>query len=93
VELEPERVKSSLNADQYKLYKLIWQRFIASLMATCIQNTVKAEIKAAVDENSGEYCTFSASGYSVKFDGFTVLYDNDAEDEEGSAMLPFSCML
>lgn len=88
VALTPEEAKSSLTTDQYKLYKLIWQRFIASLMATCIQNTVKAEIKAAVDENSGEYCTFSASGYSVKFDGFTVLYDNDAEDEEGSAMLP-----
>ena len=88
VALTPEEAKPSLTADQYKLYKLIWQRFIASLMANCIQNTVKAEIKATVDGNDSEYCTFSASGYSIKFDGFTVLYDNDSDDEENGAMLP-----
>ena len=49
--LTPERVKSSLTSDQYKLYSLIWKRFIASLMASCVQNTVKAEITGATDED------------------------------------------
>ena len=44
MELEPERIKSSLTADQYKLYKLVWERFIASLMAHCIHDTTNAEI-------------------------------------------------
>lgn len=88
VSLTPEEAKASLTSDQYKLYKLIWQRFIASLMATCLQNTVKVEIKAAAPDNQSEYCTFSASGYTVKFDGFTVLYDTDTEDEEGGTKLP-----
>lgn len=88
VSLTPEEAKESLTSDQYKLYKLIWQRFIASLMATCLQNTVKVEIKATTSDNQSEYCTFSASGYTVKFDGFTVLYDTDTEDEEGGTKLP-----
>ncbi len=88
VSLTPEEAKASLTSDQYKLYKLIWQRFIASLMATCLQNTVKVEIRAASPENPTEYCTFSASGYTVKFDGFTVLYDTDTDDEEGGTKLP-----
>ncbi len=88
VSLTPEEAKASLTSDQYKLYKLIWQRFIASLMANCLQNTVKVEIKAAAPGNSGEYCMFSASGYTVKFDGFTALYDTDTEDEEGGTKLP-----
>ncbi len=80
VTLTPAEAKASLTSDQYKLYNLIWQRFIASLMATCIQNTVKVEIKA-------NGCVFAANGYSVKFDGYTVLYDADI-DEDGEAMLP-----
>ena len=80
VTLTPEEAKASLTSDQYKLYKLIWQRFIASLMATCVQNTVKVEVKA-------NDCIFAANGYSVKFDGYTVLYDTDPEEEE-EAMLP-----
>ncbi|MDD6807310.1 MAG: type I DNA topoisomerase [Oscillospiraceae bacterium] len=86
VSLTPEEAKASLTSDQYKLYKLIWQRFIASLMASCIQNTVKVEIKAANTGN--EFCMFATSGYTVKFDGFTVLYDVDVEDEESDSKLP-----
>ena len=86
--LSPEKVKGSLSAEQYKLYKLIWERFISSLMADCIQNTVKAEIKASKG-NSKEYCIFTANGYSVKFDGFTALYETMSdEDEEDSGKLP-----
>lgn len=81
VTLTPESVKESLTAEQYKLYKLIWERFIASLMAVCVQNTVNADITA------GDYL-FRASGYSVKFDGFTVLYEEGRDDasEDGAAL-------
>ncbi|MCQ2459542.1 MAG: type I DNA topoisomerase [Ruminococcus sp.] len=81
-ELTPERVKSSLSSDQYKLYKLIWERFIASQMANALLDTVSADIEA-------NGCTFRASGYSVKFDGFMVLYVETADnEEENKKMLP-----
>ena len=84
--LTPDRVKGSLTPDQFKLYDIIWKRFMASLMESCVQNTVKAEIRGA-DENDaaqGKYCTFVASGYSIKFDGYTKLYDDgeDSKDEK-----------
>ena len=81
VSLTPEQVKGALSAEQYKLYKLIWDRFIASLMAVCVQNTVNVNITA------GDYL-FKASGYSVKFDGYTVLYEEgrDVETEDGGAL-------
>ncbi|MGN0547679.1 MAG: type I DNA topoisomerase [Acutalibacteraceae bacterium] len=85
--LTPEAVKSSLTSDQYKLYSLIWKRFIASLMASCVQNTVKAEIIASKAENPDSFCIFTAAGYSVKFDGFTKLYELPEEDE-GKGVLP-----
>ena len=80
--LTPDEVKSSLTSDQYKLYNLIWKRFIASLMASCVQNTAKAEILATKDANANEYCIFTAAGYSIKFDGFTKLYELPEEDNE-----------
>ncbi|MBR2315697.1 MAG: type I DNA topoisomerase [Clostridia bacterium] len=80
VGLTPDMVKGSLTAEQHKLYTLIWNRFVASLMAECVQNTAKLEITATKQGVDG-YCTFTASGYSVKFDGYTVLYDNNADDE------------
>lgn len=87
VELTPEMVKPNLSAEQFKLYSLIWRRFVASLMAQCIQSTIKLEIKG-VGENDkeGQYCIFTASGYTVKFDGFTALYDSS--DNEEKAKLP-----
>lgn len=79
----PESVKGSLTNDQYKIYKLVWERFIASLMENCLQKTVKVEIAA------GDY-TFTASGYTVKFDGFTALYEESKDDasSDSSAPLP-----
>ena len=81
--LTPEEVRGSLTSDQYKLYKLIWERFIASLMANCVQDTCQLEIAAG-------RCLFKASGYTVAFDGYTVLYveGKDESDEEGNAALP-----
>lgn len=85
--LSPEKVKDSLTSDQFKIYNLIWKRFIASLMASCIQNTVKAEITAAKDLNGSEFCIFTAAGYSVRFEGFTKLYEL-AEEETDKGVLP-----
>ena len=82
--LTPDQVKNSLTADQYKLYKLIWERFIASQMANCQLDTVSADIAAA-------HCLFRASGYSVKFDGFTKLYEeakDGAQTEDENKELP-----
>ena len=87
--LTPEEVKSSLTSDQYKLYNLIWKRFIASLMAPCVQNTAKAEILAAKEENAKEFCIFTAAGYSIKFDGFTKLYELAEEDSEKGILPEF----
>ncbi len=82
-DLSPERVKDSLTVDQYKLYKLVWERFIASQMANAQLNTVSVDISAAD-------CGFKASGYSVKFDGFTVLYEEakDADTEDNKVLPP-----
>ncbi|SDB12518.1 DNA topoisomerase-1 [Ruminococcaceae bacterium FB2012] len=82
-ELTPDLVKASgVTSDQYKLYKLIWERFIASQMANCLMDTVSVDI----DANG---CGFKASGYSVKFDGYTVLYEEAKdEDEEQKNVLP-----
>lgn len=91
MDLTPERVKHSLSAEQYKLYSLIWKRFMASLMANCVQDTVKAEIQGAnaSDKAKGKFVSFSASGYSVRFDGYTCLYESGTdEDEEAEGKLP-----
>ena len=91
VEITPEKAKASLTPDQYKLYNLIWKRFLASLMAACVQNTVKVEINGqnAQDGKDGKYVVFGANGYSVKFEGYTKLYvDGSDEDEEEEGKLP-----
>ena len=82
-ELTPDMVKESgVTSDQYKLYKLIWERFIASQMSNCLMDTVSVDI----DANG---CGFKATGYSVKFDGFTALYEESKDDEgEKKNVLP-----
>lgn len=80
--LAPDKIKSSLTSDQYKLYRLIWNRFVASQMAECVQKTTQADIEA-------NGYTFKASGYYVSFDGFTKLYiEGKDEEEESSKQLP-----
>ncbi|MGN1467185.1 MAG: type I DNA topoisomerase [Ruminococcus sp.] len=71
----PDKIKDSLTSDQYKLYKLIWNRFVASQMADCIQKTTQADIE-------GNGYIFKASGYRVDFDGFTCLYTESKDEEE-----------
>ena len=82
-ELEPESIKDSLSKDQYKLYKLIYNRFMASQMSAALYDTMAVSIKA------GEY-DFKANGQHLKFKGFMTLYvegtDSKEEDEQG--MLP-----
>ncbi|MDR3313603.1 MAG: type I DNA topoisomerase [Oscillospiraceae bacterium] len=91
--LPPEKLKASLGPDQFKLYDLIWKRFLASQMASCLQDTVKATILAAnaEEKRQGRHLVFSASGYAVRFDGFTALYveaTDDEEETEGETKLP-----
>ncbi len=75
ISLTPQMAEKSLTKDQYRLYKLIWERFIACQMANCVLNTSQATISA------GEYI-FKASGFNVAFDGYTVLYEEGKDEEE-----------
>lgn len=81
VELTPAIVRDSLKDEQYKLYNLIWNRFMASQMATCVLNTISVEVV------NGDY-KFRASGSSVKFDGFMKLYEYSTEEEEEATHIP-----
>lgn len=85
ITLTPDKVKGSLTSDQYKLYKLIWERFMASQMENALLDTKSVDIDCAG-------CLFKASGYTVKFDGFTVLYEEslDTEEQEGGALPPLT---
>ena len=81
-DLEPEQIKDSLTKDQYKLYKLIYNRFMASQMSSAIYNTMAVTIDA-------DGYTFKANGQSIKFKGFMVLYVEGTDQEEQEAgMLP-----
>lgn len=83
VTLEPDAIKDSLTKEQYKLYKLIWSRFVSSQMASAEYSTINTDISA------GDY-TFKANGQILKFQGFIVLYQEgkDEESEEGESNLP-----
>jgi DNA topoisomerase-1 len=82
VELTPERIRKDLTEDQYRLYRLIWRRFMASQMANAVYDAV------SVDAVSAGY-VFKASTSSLKFPGFTKVYDSQAEEgEEKSTPLP-----
>ena len=83
-ELDPESVKSSLSNDQYKLYKLIWERFLASQMADAVLNTVTVDARC---ENE----IFRATGETVVFQGFLAAYADFKDDknaDNGKAILP-----
>lgn len=80
VERTPDSLKSILHRDQYRLYKLIWERFMASQMANAIYDTVRVEIQAGETLAQMPYLLRS-SGSRVKFAGFLALYE-DARDED-----------
>ena len=81
--LTPDKIKSSLTTDQYKLYRLIYNRFLASQMATAVYDTINVDID--VDKYN-----FKASGQTLKFKGFMTLYvegnDNEQEDEDNTSI-------
>ncbi len=79
IELEPELIKDSLTADQFKLYKLIWNRFMASQMSQSKSNSMQVSIA------NGIY-GFKANGSELLFDGFRRLYNT--ADDEGAKLLP-----
>jgi DNA topoisomerase-1 len=78
VELDPERIQSSLTREQYRLYKLIWSRFLASQMANAVYDTVSIDTSCAGH-------TFRSSHQSVKFSGFLAIYE-EGRDEEAEAV-------
>ncbi|HBZ77202.1 MAG TPA: type I DNA topoisomerase [Clostridiales bacterium] len=85
-ELDPESIKSSLSVDQYRLYKLIWDRFLASQMASAEVDTVSLDV---ICQNS----VFRAQGETIKFQGFLAAYadiaeDNAEDDKSVKAKLP-----
>ncbi len=75
VNIKPIDIKDKLTSDQYKLYKLIWERFVASQMSAVVYKTVNATVTA------GDY-DFRASGSAVKFDGFTAVYTEGSDDDK-----------
>ena len=81
VELDPERVRSSLTLDQYKLYKLIWSRFLASQMANAVFDTVSIDT-----ECSGH--RFRSSHQSMRFAGFIAVYEEGRDDEAETVGAP-----
>ena len=83
VELTPEHVKGDLTGEQYRLYRLIWSRFLASQMANAVYDSVSVEIEANGHD-------FRASASDLKFAGYTALYEESRDDEreEKSTKLP-----
>ncbi len=80
-DLTPASIKEYLNNDQFKLYKLIYERFMASQMAAAVYNTMAVNIKA------NEY-DFKANGQSLKFKGYMAMYKYGKKDEQEENMLP-----
>ncbi len=81
VELDPERIQSSLTREQYRLYKLIWSRFLASQMANAVYDTV------AIDTECAGHI-FRSTHQSIKFAGFLAVYEESRDEEEESAGAP-----
>lgn len=83
IDMDPDSVKESLSNDQFKLYKLIWSRFVASQMASAIYDTVAADIFA------GDLL-FKANGSKIRFKGFVAVYTEsaDEETEDGEVTIP-----
>lgn len=75
IELTPEQIKSDLTGEQYRLYRLIWSRFLACQMANAVYDSVSVEIGANGHE-------FHASASSLKFSGYTAVYEESRDDEK-----------
>jgi DNA topoisomerase-1 len=89
---EPDVVKPHLNSEQARLYRLIWERMIASQLANALFDTTSIDIEATAADEGTTYI-LKAAGSVPHFLGFLVLYsegkdDSDSEDQEGKARLP-----
>ncbi len=88
---QPETIKEFLNRDQFRLYQLVWQRFVASQMESAVFDTLSVEITG---KTGGHEYLLRASGSTVKFIGFLVVYeeakdeDQASEEEEENARIP-----
>jgi len=80
VEREPNKVKSALTSDQFKLYKLIWERFVSSQMSNAIYDTLKIDMKAGLSAKDQPYL-FRASSRQLAFAGFLAVYEEGKDDE------------
>jgi DNA topoisomerase-1 len=83
ISMDPDSVKDSLTSEQYKLYKLIWERFVASQMSSALYDTLSVDISVAG-------YIFKAAGSKVKFPGFIVVYieGKDEETESSETNIP-----
>ena len=86
VNLEPKKIKSHLTPDQYKLYKLIWDRFVASQMESATLATLNVEVESAG-------YVFRTGGYTVTFQGYMAVYEDSSDDaadgeEQKNAKIP-----
>ncbi len=81
VELDPERIRGSLTGDQYRLYKLIWSRFLASQMANAVFDTVSIDTECAGH-------MFRSSHQSMRFAGFIAVYEEGRDEKEEAAGSP-----
>ena len=82
-DLTPGDIKQYLNDDQYKLYNLIWKRFVACQMTPAKWNTTTIEIQANTDVGT---CTYKAGGRILLFDGFTKIWQNNTKDQHLPAL-------
>ena len=81
VNLTPEQVKGDLTGEQYRLYRLIWSRFLASQMANAVYDSVNVEVEA------GKHA-FRASASTLKFAGYTAVYEESRDEEKEDRELP-----
>ena len=81
VNLVPEDIKKDLTSEQFRLYKLIWSRFLACQMASAVYDSVSIEAQSAG-------YTFRASHSELKFSGFTAVYEEGRDDEEEAPQSP-----
>ena len=78
IDIEPSMIRKHVTADQYKLYKLIWERFIASQMESAVLSTVSADFEC-------EGYVFRTSGYTVDFQGYMAIYEESEDDTKFNA--------
>ena len=86
VELDPERIQGSLTKEQYRLYKLIWSRFLASQMANAVYDTVSIDTECAGH-------IFRSTHQSMKFAGFIAVYEEGRDDEAEAVGSPLPDLL